>query len=253
MLPKDPSRNAITRRPAHVAETSPVRAFQPSRRFSRWNGRFLGHPRVAHVFREVLQALPASGATPAGTGSITLLSSVERGNGTTTVALGLAAVAGGSRASRAVVVETNTYAPALSRILGCSPSPGLSEWLAGVVDGNRAIRFVEPHAFAVVPIGGGGPADPEIFESVRFRNLMQELKGRFDRVILDVAPITSSVDAKVLASVADHMLLVVAADRTSREAAEHACRLASQAGTHFAGVILNRRRYAIPRWLYRSL
>lgn len=79
------------------------------------------------------------------------------------------------------------------------------------------------------------------------------MRERFDFTLLDAPPITLNPESASLARWADGVILVVHAGKTRWEVVEQAKVQLQLAGAKLLGVVLNRRRLAIPQWLYNSL
>jgi tyrosine-protein kinase Etk/Wzc len=79
------------------------------------------------------------------------------------------------------------------------------------------------------------------------------MRERFDFALLDAPPITLAPESASLARWADGVILVVHAGKTRWEVVEQAKVQLQLAGAKLLGVVLNRRRLAIPQWLYNSL
>jgi len=83
----------------------------------------------------------------------------------------------------------------------------------------------------------------ELLAKYPFNLLLEEALRRFDRVVVDSAPVFGVSDTLLLVSHADVVCLVVRARRTSKTTVRRAVQVLERAGAHAAGVILN----AVPR------
>jgi Mrp family chromosome partitioning ATPase len=83
--------------------------------------------------------------------------------------------------------------------------------------------------------------------------LWPELRERFDFIVVDSPPAIPTNEGIALAARADVVALVIEAERTRAALAREAQTRLSDAKANLVGVILNRRRHHIPRWLYRLL
>lgn len=79
------------------------------------------------------------------------------------------------------------------------------------------------------------------------------MRESFDFTLLDAPPITVDPESASLARWTDGVILVVHAGKTRWEVVEQAKVQLQLAGAKLLGVVLNRRRFAIPQWLYNSL
>jgi len=102
---------------------------------------------------------------------------------------------------------------------------------------------------ALSPLGGsagvdGGPLKTQGLNAWR---------DRFDAIAIDCGSLEKSFDLLRVAREADGVVLVVEAGRTSKSQIDRAAKLVSESGGTLLGFVLNKRRYPIPRWLYRLL
>lgn len=81
----------------------------------------------------------------------------------------------------------------------------------------------------------------------------RRLRARFDWIVLDGPSVIRSPDSPVFARHSDGVILVVQAERTRTAVAGRAKTLIESAGSEVVGVVLNRRRYPIPRLVYDML
>ncbi|MBC7906321.1 MAG: hypothetical protein H7Y60_06175 [Rhodospirillaceae bacterium] len=81
----------------------------------------------------------------------------------------------------------------------------------------------------------------------------QHLAERADLIILDTPPVLSSPLAQALAPTVDGVILVVEAERTRTEVARAAQQALTMAGATILGVVLNKRRYHVPKRVYERL
>ena len=91
---------------------------------------------------------------------------------------------------------------------------------------------------------GSLPPDPaEVLESNAMKKFLEEMKKRFDIIILDSAPIIAVIDSEILAKMVDGTILVVSADRTDTNLMVDAVDLLKKDGAPFLGTVLNNFKY----------
>lgn len=83
--------------------------------------------------------------------------------------------------------------------------------------------------------------------------LMGLLKSRFDMIFIPASNILAEPSHIGLVRIADASLFVIEADRTRVPVALKAVELLKTAGAQVTGIILNKRIYYIPKWLYQHL
>jgi Mrp family chromosome partitioning ATPase len=94
------------------------------------------------------------------------------------------------------------------------PETGLAEVLEGASSIDDAIVPAEGVSLDVLPVCGR-PANPsELLGSSEMRQLVEEVSGRYDRVILDTPAALGLPDAKAVSDLCDGTVMVVRADTT---------------------------------------
>jgi Mrp family chromosome partitioning ATPase len=71
------------------------------------------------------------------------------------------------------------------------------------------------------------------------KQLLTQLRQRFDFVVLDSAPLLGVTDTKVVSRFTDSVLFVMQWDKTSRDTAVNALAHMREAKGHVAGVVLS--------------
>jgi capsular exopolysaccharide synthesis family protein len=95
-------------------------------------------------------------------------------------------------------------------------------------------------------------ADPAVlFQSRRFNDFLANMSKQYDYVIIDGPPLTEAPEAIALSSRVDGVVLVIDAGRTRSKIAQRAKKRIEDVGGTLLGVVLNRRRFYVPNWLYR--
>ena len=87
--------------------------------------------------------------------------------------------------------------------------------------------------------------------STAFEQVSRSLQQRFDVVLWDLPPPGHAAPTAVAARLMDGVILVVQNDRTTRRALRYATERLRSQDAHILGVVLNRVRRRLPRWLDR--
>jgi Mrp family chromosome partitioning ATPase len=97
-------------------------------------------------------------------------------------------------------------------------------------------------------------ADPAVlFQSRRFDGFMVHLGQQFDYIIIDGPPLEEAPESIALSAKVDGVILVIDAQHTRRKIALRAKTRIEEVGGRLLGVVLNRRRYYVPSWLYKVI
>jgi len=76
------------------------------------------------------------------------------------------------------------------------------------------------------------------------------MRDRFDLIVIDGPALTSFPEMRVAIAGIDGTILVIEAERTVSVAASRTIAAIEAAGGHLLGLMLNKRRYIIPDWIY---
>jgi Mrp family chromosome partitioning ATPase len=100
------------------------------------------------------------------------------------------------------------------------------------------------------------PADASLTSALyspRMYKLLQHLRHHYDFVIIDAAAATASSNGFALARHVDGVILVVEAEYTRWPVVQNFKDRLIASGGNILGVVLNKRRYYIPSFLYKHL
>jgi capsular exopolysaccharide synthesis family protein len=181
-----------------------------------------------------------------------LFSSPTRGEGTSTVLINFATSLAAD-GDRVLLVDANLRNPSLHGAFDLERENGLTELLLNQRTLEEVIKETGiPHLFVIT--SGVFFSNPfVILESDSLKTRTEEMKANADWVLIDCPAITSCNDAASLAGSVDGLILVVEAERTRWEVAENARKSIKSGNGNVLGVVLNKRRYHIPNWLYKRL
>lgn len=180
-----------------------------------------------------------------------LITSSLRGEGKTVTAANLSAAFSQEVGKRTIVVDADLRKPNLHNVFNIDREPGLSNILSGNMEVDDFIRKPAVEDLYVIP-SGKTPANPaELIGSARMEELIARLKGEFDWVIFDMAPILAVTDAGILGSMLDGSILVVRAGRTQAVDVERAYSMMLEANAKPMASLLTSVVTYIPYYLYR--
>jgi len=150
---------------------------------------------------------------------IIVVTSTMPGEGKSTTALNLGAALG--QMENTLVIGADLRRPSLAQKCGLAPNhQGLSHYVSGTAELEDCIEHLPALNIHVMPAGIIPPNPLEMISSKRFVEALQTLKERFDRIVIDSAPVQAVSDALILASYADSVIYVVKADATSATQAQ---------------------------------
>jgi polysaccharide biosynthesis transport protein len=172
-----------------------------------------------------------------------LVTSAIPGEGKTFCAYN-AAMSFAAEGQKTILVDADLRMPAVHKIFsdaeGARRHAGLSDYLSGDVEIDRIIMAGPQENLSVICAGGKTSNPGELLGADRFATLMKTLTERFDRVILDSAPVNAVSDTLRITPLANYVCLVVRAAKTPKKALARAKKLLENAKGRLAGFILNR-------------
>jgi succinoglycan biosynthesis transport protein ExoP len=169
---------------------------------------------------------------------ITVVTSTNPGEGKSTVAINLAAAL--AQMESVLLIDADLRRPSAAKAFELpSGAPGLSNLLAKSDELDACIHKSNA-GYDVLP-AGIVPANPlELLSTTRFKTLVRDLAKRYDRVIIDSAPVNMVSDSLILATLADSLVYVVKADSTPHRLAQKNINLIKHSNLPLTGVVLNR-------------
>jgi polysaccharide biosynthesis transport protein len=165
------------------------------------------------------------------------VSSAVAGEGKSTVAISLAQSAAMSL-PRVLLVDCDLRLPAVSKIFRLEKRPGLVDLLTGSSDAPAILRDPLTGIY-VMGAGSSTQNPPDLLSSARMRALVEQLAGSYDYIVIDSPPVGPVIDAVVLSSLVDKVVLVIAFNETPREIVVRAVKRFAEA-KKIAGALLNR-------------
>lgn len=143
------------------------------------------------------------------------ITSSTSGEGKTFSAVNLATVmALGSK--RTVIVDADMRKPKVHERFGMELGTGLSTYLIGEAGIDQIIRRTDVPGLEVITAGPIPPNPLELFERPALAELFQQLRKRYDQIIVDASPMGVVSEFKILAQQLDLTLYVVRQGTTRR-------------------------------------
>jgi polysaccharide biosynthesis transport protein len=202
-------------------------------------GYLCGKPRSAYA--EGIRALYAAllvtdgGADPPL--KVILLTSALPGEGKTATASSLA-VSAARTGQKVLLVDFDLRRPNVAREFGHRPPGGVVEVITGAQRLDEALISNEATGIHILPVRSSPADTTALLTSQRIRALLDELRQRYDFVVLDSPPLLAVTDARLLALHTDATVFVVRWERTKVDAAAAALKVLRDAGARIAGAVL---------------
>ena len=176
---------------------------------------------------------------------VVMVTSAGVGEGKSTVSASLAAACAAD-GERVVLVEADLRRPALEQTMALRSDAhrsnvGLTNYLVGAADVDEVLQSQHGHRGLDVIWSGPHPPNPSaLLGGARLDPLLTLLRERYDRIVIDTAPISVAADSSILASKIDGSIFVVDESRTKRTDAQASLNQLAKVRANVLGVVLNR-------------
>jgi capsular exopolysaccharide synthesis family protein len=174
---------------------------------------------------------------------VIVLTSPGPGAGKTTVTSNLG-IAMAEIGRRVLLVDADLRRPHLHHIFRLSNSWGLCDVLRAddLVENHGVFQMARHSDVSGLDVLTSGDARgnlAHLLYSPRLARLLSKAGREYDLVLVDAPPAIQLADARVLGRLADGVILVIHAGRTTREAAVFCCQRFAEDGARVLGTILN--------------
>jgi len=160
------------------------------------------------------------------------------GEGKSTTLFNLAVVFA-QNGQRVLVVDSDLRRPSMHKFLKVSNSVGLTNFLLGQNKIEEVIQTTSLPTLDFLPSGKLPSSSMGILSSQQMKDLIGEVKRRYDFVFFDSPPIMGVSDAVVLASEVDISLQVIQYRKYPQAMTIRAKQMVSKVGGYLVGIVLN--------------
>src|SRR5699024_1265138 len=112
-----------------------------------------------------------------------------------------------------------------------------------IVESDSVENYILPTRVDNLDLLAAGPIPPnpsELIASERFEKIFEELKYKYDMIIIDTPPILTVTDAQLFTKLTKNAVLVIDASQNNRNEVIRAKDLVEKSGAKILGVILNK-------------
>lgn len=170
-----------------------------------------------------------------------VVTSFRPGDGKTTTIVNLAAVLA-QGGQRVILIDADLRKPQIHKHFNdLTTRTGLTNLVLSSADVHlqSLLRQTDVPGLRVLPSGPLPPNPPDVLNSPRMRQIVEQLEAEADIVLFDAPPMAVS-DALILGGLVDRTLLVALQGRTRSSELVRATRELERIGTPLAGIVLNR-------------
>jgi polysaccharide biosynthesis transport protein len=147
---------------------------------------------------------------------------------------------------KVAVIDCDLRRSSLLKAVALKAETGLIEVL---VDGLpwKDVMVSDPSTNVdILPCGKSLQASDDLFSSDAMERLVDELRGAYNLVILDCAPVLALAETRVIVAHADVTILVMRSQKTHVNVVRTALRVVRATGAETLGIVLNRVNPRLP-------
>jgi succinoglycan biosynthesis transport protein ExoP len=171
-------------------------------------------------------------------GQIVLVTGTAPQEGKTTTLLNLARLLAASGEST-IAVDGDLRRAQVHQRLGLPREPGFTDYFVHHTPLDALIRPSKIPNLSALTAGPLPPNPPAVLTRRDFPQFIEELKARFDWVLVDSPPLASVTDALLLARQADQVILVVQYNKVDKKLIKRQVAALRKATANVLGVVLN--------------
>lgn len=179
--------------------------------------------------------------------------SSTQGEGTSTIVTNFARLLSMQTQEKALLIEMNARRPSLHWRLGLQSNLGVAHFLDGRAKLDAVIQSTTYGSFDVIHVGESDPVKIQVHLDRMFPTLIQAVHQKYKTVLIDAPPVIGSPETPPLSAHVDGVVVVVHCGKTKREVVQRALGMIGQFDGRVLGVVLNRKKYYIPDFIYRRL
>ncbi len=169
---------------------------------------------------------------------VVLITSAVPNEGKTVTSVSLARVMAMS-GERVVLVDCDLRRNALEGLMPEQPKAGLIEVLTGAATLDEVLIPDSVEGLHILPLHQAAFTPRDLFGAAGMRRLLDDLRQRYDHVILDGPPVLAVADARTLGTLADAVLMAARWNKTPRRSIQAAIARLTHDGARVAGVLLS--------------
>ena len=163
------------------------------------------------------------------------VSSASQGEGKTLTVLNLAATYV-ENGKKVIVLDLDLRRPKLHRSFKVENKNGVTDVLVGNISLEKAIKHTKS-GIDLLNRGTEVPSPSSLLESAALVEVVNNLRVKYDYVIIDCPPVLAVSDAILVSKLADACLFVVSARHTEKGAAKEAINVLKQNNVNLIGVV----------------
>ncbi len=181
------------------------------------------------------------------------ITGANRGAGATTTACNLALELAWDLIDHSILlVDANLADPGVHQTFGLSGKTGLLNYLSEELDLHQVVQPTFKPNLEVMAVGTASTQILSPVDLLKFKVFLDEVRQRYTYVVIDTAPVLASSDSINISTKVNGVILVAEANRTRYETVNN-IESGLKHNAKLLGIVLNKRRFVIPKVLYNVI
>jgi len=214
-------------------------------------GRIWNTPSVRQYYETIRERLLFSNDSMAAPCVLAVMG-CQRDEGASTVAANLATTLSQHGDANVLLIDADILHPSVHQAFKTKLSPGLTDIMADLSNGGT-IQSLPGQNLHILSAGAADGNLSEVFDSDGFTRLLTSAKHSYRFIVVDVPALGDASSSVRLASLCDGVVLVIESGQLRREVVQNAREQLLKSKANVLGVVLNKRQYHVPQWLYKTL
>ena len=157
------------------------------------------------------------------------------------------------RGERVLLVDGNPRHPSLHRYFHVPDGPGLADYVSGSASADAVVHATGFANLSLVPLGRFADRSQAERITEELGKFLESVADEYEYVLVDTDFVGSPFLSQSAVGAGDGVVMVIRAGKTNRQVAGRACDTVRRIGGRILGVVLNRRDFPIPDFIYRRL
>jgi Mrp family chromosome partitioning ATPase len=203
------------------------------------------------------------------------ISGIKSGQGTSTIAAMLATLASGKKSEEpdfgdeddtpegsnkksprpqgVLLIDSNLQHPGLHQIFELPLEGGIWDIIVHDMPHDIGTNNIPNSDLTILTAGKSKDVKINQDHYLRFKSFLDQLRSRFEYIILDIPPLLHSAEGTIFSQLCDGMVLVLNTGTIKWEVIQETKKRLETANISVLGAVLNRRRFFIPEKIYRLI
>ena len=187
-------------------------------------------------------------SSPGTPPKVLMVTSTRPAEGKSSIAT-LTAIMLALNSSRVLLIDADLRRPAVHMRFRMGKGLGLSSVLSGKATIEEAIlEWPELPTLHVMTSGPVPPLPSELLGSRQMQEVIEDLRGSYDFIVIDTPPVMPVTDAAVLGRLTDAAILVIRYGAAQRHVVQRSVDMLDRSGAHLLGVVVNAVDFKAPEY-----